>query len=233
LYATMEDPNPSSAAKAYEQQVYDALVLVSANQLGSLVLDSLNDATTYWILPLDVIEKTACGNCGAFTFPGTPKQRGGERIYFTPREWHRDIKMRYSADDILFHELVHAYRDGEIGYAHTNSRHLNKEMLPDYPNMEEFLALQMQNTYLAFRRMSVFYHSYLRPQGISKEDAYKVFANDRGILATFRYFVENEPLASEVMELTLPDDAFNPWRDLDDLEKAYLKTHPGRRLVKL
>ncbi len=232
LYATLEDPSPTPTTRAYEQQVYDAITLIDHNQLGSLLLDSLNDGVKYWIVPLDYMDRAACGQCAAFTFPGTPKQHGGERIYFNPSEWHRAAQIRYSSDDILFHELVHAYRDGELGYANTNTKNLNKAMLPDYTTMEEFFALQMQNIYLACRGMNVFYHSYLRPQGISKNEAYKVFENDPRVLSVFRYFIDNEPLAEQVTRLALPDDAFNPWRDIDDLEHAYLKKHPGKRLLK-
>jgi hypothetical protein len=232
LYATMEDPNPTSVARKYEEQVYNAMGLIDSNQLGSLLLDSLNDGIKYWIVPLDYIEKHLCKNCSAYTFPGTPKQGGGERIYFNPSDFHQALPMRYSSDDVLFHEVVHAYRDGEIGYSKTNSKNLNKAMLPDYDTMEEFLALQMQNIYLACRHSTSFYHSYLRPHSISKEGAYKVFANDPRILSVFRYFYENEPLAEQVTRLAMPDDAFNPWRDLDDLEQAYLKTHPHKKLIK-
>jgi hypothetical protein len=232
LYATTEDPRPTSVTRRYEEQVYNAMVLIDLNQLGSLLLDSLNDAEKYWIVPLDYMDRQICSNCAAFTFPGTPKQRGGERIYFNPSDFHQGLPMRYSSDDVLFHELVHAYRDGEIGYSKTNSKNLNKAMLPDYTTMEEFLALQMQNIYLACRGGTSFYHSYLRPHSVSKEEAYKVFENDPRVLGVFRYFIENEPLAEQVTRLAQPDDSFNPWRDLDDLEKSYLKKHPHKRLVK-
>jgi hypothetical protein len=232
LYATMEDPKPTSVTRKYEEQVYNAMLLIDSNQLGSLLLDSLNDAVKYWIVPLDYIEKRICSNCAAFTFPGTPKQGGGERIYFNPSDFNQAVSMRYSSDDVLFHELVHAYRDGEIGYSKTNSKHLNKAMLPDYTTMEEFLALQMQNVYLACRRDAGFYHSYLRRNSVSKTEAYKIFENDPRLLSVFRYFLDNEPLAEDVTRLALPDDSFNPWRDLPDLEQAYLKRHPGKRLLK-
>jgi hypothetical protein len=231
LYATMADDNPSPVSQRYDQQILDALTLISSNQLGSFLLDSLDTSETYWILPLDYIERRTC-DCAAYTFPGKPKERGGIRIYFSPTDFNRGVAKRYSADDVLFHELVHAYRDAELGYSRTNSKHLNKAMLPDYDNMEEFLALQLQNVYLAFRRDTAFYHSYRRPHSISKTDAYKAFENDARILGVFRYFLDNEPIISQMTNLTLPDDAYNPWRDLDDLEKTYLKKHPGKRLIK-
>ena len=232
LYATMEDPNPTSVTRRYEEQVYNAMGLINGNQLGSLLLDSLDESIKYWIVPLDYIEKQLCKGCAAYTFPGTPKQGGGERIYFNPSDFHQALPMRYSSDDVLFHELVHAYRDGEIGYSKTNSKQLNKAMLPDYDTMEEFFALQMQNIYLACRHGTSFYHSYLRPQSISKDGAYEVFENDPRLLSVFRYFYDNEPLAEQVTRLAMPDDAFNPWRDLDDLEQAYLKKYRHKKLIK-
>ena len=157
LYATMEDPNPTPTTRAYEQQVYDAMTLIDHNQLGSLLLDSLSDGVKYWIVPLDYMDRAACNQCAAFTFPGTPKQGGGERIYFKPSEWHRAAQIRYSSDDVLFHELVHAYRDGELGYAKTNTKNLSHaaglhhhggvlcladaEHLPRLPRHERFLSL--------------------------------------------------------------------------------------------
>ena len=140
-------PNPTSVTRRYEEQVYNAMESINSNQLGNFLRILWMKAQSTGS-SLDYEKYIAM--VARPTHFGTPKQRGGERIYFNPSDFHQAVQMRYSSDDVLF-TTSHAYRDGEIGYSKTNSKHLNKAMLP-ITTEAGVLALQMQNIYLARRR---------------------------------------------------------------------------------
>ena len=220
LYEITEDKTPSAAAKAFEDQVYDLLAKkISLTVMGRLLLNALNRNIKYWIVPFDAENRRMC-KCGAFTFPGAPKEGGGIRVYFNPTDWKGKWQ---TPDDILFHELVHAYRMGRIGYAA-----LNRTPMNDYDDAEEFLALQLQNMYLADRGSQRFYIAYKRPWlNSSKDDAYAYYASSAEVPMAFRYFADSEPLATGVSHWKAPANGFNPWRDQPIIEQTYLKGAPG------
>ena len=220
LYEITEDKTPSKAAKAYEDQVYDLLQnKIALTVMGRMLLNALDRNTRYWIVPLDEENKTHC-KCGAMTFPGAPKEGGGIRVYFNPTDWKGQWQ---TADDVLFHELVHAYRMGRVGY-----EALNNTGMTDYTDGEEFLALQLQNMYLADRISQRFYLAYNRPAlNGSKDEAYEYYARSAEVPMAFRYFRDTEPLATAVSHWKAPANGFNPWRDQPQIEQAYLKQTPG------
>ena len=78
---------------------------------------------------IDYLDKADC-ECSAYTFPGGPKEGGGVRVYFNPTDFNGSAKKWFSADDILFHELVHAYRDGTVGYSGNNFKAMNEYKRP-------------------------------------------------------------------------------------------------------
>jgi len=220
LYEITEDKTPGPEAVAYENRILALLATISSTKVGKLLFDSLNGDVKHWIVPLDSIDKADC-SCGAETFPGAPKEGGGVRIYCNPTDFSPTAGWM-SADDILFHELVHAYRDGRVGYAGNNFKPMN-----EYKTAEEFLALHMQNVYLACRGSARFYRSYRSLQSVSKSTAYQYFANDAEVLMAFRHFVANDPLAAAVARWMHPPESFNPWRDRSVLERIYLSNSPG------
>jgi len=122
----------------------------------------------------------------------------------------------YSDDDRLFHELVHASRMTRLGF-----NGVNYTPMSDYRDVDEFLAVHMQNVYLGQRGNPRFYLNSGRGafvnQPVSKGAAYSSFASDREVLATFRSLVETESLARTVASWTQPASSFNPWRDLPNL----------------
>lgn len=220
LYEIMEEQRQTKAAKDYEDQVFDLLQSrIALTTMGKVLLGSLNRNLRYWILPLDAENKRLC-QCSAATYPGAPKEGGGIRVYFNPKDWTGEWE---TPDDVLFHELVHAYRMGRIGY-----EALNKTPMSDYDDGEEFLALQLQNMYLADRHSQRFYLAYKRPWlNGSKDEAYQHYANNSEVPAAFRYFRDNEPLATAVSHWKAPVNGFNPWRDQPMIEQNYLKDVPG------
>lgn len=217
-----EDKERSWESRNYEHQVYGLLQLIGSTKIGELLFSRFNPGVKHWIVPMDAQHKLdrgckANGYCGALNFPAPPQGGGGERIYFNPMDFNGSAKKWMSADDVLFHELVHAYRGGRIGYARLDFRRMN-----EYESAEEFVALHMQNVYLEQRGAKRFYRSYNSLQSVSKDSAYGYFANDSEVLMAFRHFVKKEPLAEVVAKWTKPADSFNPWRDQPVLEGLYL-----------
>lgn len=217
LYEITEDKAPGPESVAYENSVVQLLRLISSTRVGKLLFDLLNRNQQCWIVPLDFRDKNDCG-CGAFAFPGQPKEGGGIRIYFNPTDFNSLTKRWLSADDILFHEIVHAYRIGRAGYGVVNSA----RSMSGNKDAEEFFALQMQNIYLTFRGSQRFYRTYNRLESVSKATAYQYFSEDAEALMALRYFVETDPIAATVSRWIHPPDSFNPWRDYAVLERLYL-----------
>ncbi len=219
LYEIMPDPNPDRRVLAYEQRVIELLELMRGTTLAKVMFNTMNKALKYWIIPLDYLDKHKC-KCAAYTFPGAPKEGGGIRMYFNPSDFTFTQKNLQGGDDILFHELVHAYRMGRLGYAG-----LRKIPMNTATDAEEFFALHMQNVYLADRGGKLFYKAYKGLDVVSKNDAYDFLAGDPEAIMAFRYFVETDkdPLAVAVSRWKSPPDSFNPFRDYPALEQQYLK----------
>lgn len=217
-----EDKERSWESRNYEHQVHGLLQLIGSTKIGNLLFGKFNPGVKHWIVPMDRQRKIdrGCkpnGYCGATTFPAPPDGGGGERTYFNPTDFNWSAKKWRGADDVLFHELVHAYRGGRIGYSNSDFRRMN-----EYETAEEFIALHMQNVYLAQRGATRFYRSYDSLESVSKDSAYRYFAGDAEVLMAFRHFVDREPLAAAVAKWTQPADSFNPWRDQPVLERMYL-----------
>jgi hypothetical protein len=218
LYEITEDKTPSRESQEYEDQVYKLLKLIGSTQAGRLLFGFLNRSVNHWIVPYDYLDKALTGDDWAYTFPGAPKEGGGVRIYFSPADFKQNAPKKnwMTADDVLFHELVHAYRLGRVGY------NPNPKSMNDYKTVEEFFALHMQNVYLADRGSWCFYRDYRSFLHVSKDEAYEYFANDAEVLMAFRYFVDTDSLANRVSQLKAPANSFNPWRDQPAIERTYL-----------
>lgn len=222
LFEIQRDMTPTYAGKDYENQVYDVLTKIASTRIGKLLFDLLKKDVDYWILPLEDSVQEAC-NCQARTFQGQyPKKvGGGVRTYFTPGKTNPICQHWFSADDILFHELVHAHRAGKGLPSEKTNNAMNA-----YTNGEEFIALHMQNVYLDGRGSLRFYKSDSELTGVSKGTAYQYFSGDAEVLMAFRYFVSDgvgkDPLAEAVSKWTVPPASFNPWRDQPYLERIYL-----------
>lgn len=204
-----------------ENKVYHALTLILATTIGKLLLNSLESQS--WIVPGD--KELARCRCAGLTLPMTPdKGKGHDKTSNVFFEVTDQPLLRtpggipyqyYSDDDRLFHELVHAYRMGRLGYY---SMEYSKTM-NNYLNVEEFLAVQMQNVYLSDRGNPQFYLDTNSMKSVSKGDAYASLVKDKEALRTFRYFLQTEPLAAKVATLKEPVTSFNPWRDVPILER--------------
>jgi hypothetical protein len=219
LLEITEDTNPSPESIAYEEAVVEQLKIIGKTAVGKLLLAALNPQVKHWIIPGDESLYQSCG-CAALTASWvlTDKQGGGVRLYFDPFGF--DPKMEYyTPDDILFHEMIHAYRGGRVGYSGQNNKPLR-----EYLTAEELLAIHLQNVYLACRGHLQFYLTHRNPRLATKNETYYHLATDIEALGAMEYFLRNEPLAAKVATWAYP--LFNPWRDYADLEAILFNRYP-------
>lgn len=216
LYEIMEDKTPSREGREYEDRVYQLLRLIKSTRPGQVLLDSLNRSHDYWVVP-----KSNFGvecNCMAVTFPFPKKAGGGIRVYINPNGLLPVQERWLSGDDILFHELVHAYRIGKVGWGGQS-----KQPMREYKDAEEFFALHMQNVYLGYRGGHRFYRDFNSLRSVSKGTAYEYFTSDVEVMMAFKYYLINDPvLAPAVASWAQPADSFNPFRDYANLERILL-----------
>lgn len=206
------DLREPAAAMTWESEVMKQLGLIASNPVGKLVLDQINYLKTVWILPFEAGSDAQC-TCRAFTFPSGPKEREGIRIYYNP-SYSRDGDKWIGSDDILLHELVHAYRMSTVGYCGMNWRQLN-----NFDDAEEFYATQIQNVYLSFRGSPLYYKWYSPLTQGTFAEVYDYLTGEDPIMA-FKWFLDNEKLARLLSAWSVPK--FNPWRDFSGLEKQFL-----------
>jgi hypothetical protein len=203
-----------------EARIFHMLSMICATTVGKLLLDSLESQS--WIVP-GKKELARC-LCAGLTLPMTPGKNGHDKnsnIFFEVTDQPMLTTpfglpyQYYSDDDRLFHELVHAYRMGRIGYSNMEF----STTMTHYLNVEEFLAVHMQNVYLSYRDNPRFYLDNNSMKAVSKGDAYASFVRDKEALRVFRYFVQKDPFAAKVAALKNPVSSFNPWRDVAILER--------------
>ena len=199
----------------YENDVIAVVKTIYRNRMGNLLLNALNGAVNIFIVPFHGDEREKCG-CAALTPWGVyPKKWGGGiRLYFDPADFAGNTDS-YTADDILFHELVHAYRIGK-----KNSEQKNRP-LDGYRSAEEFVAVQMQNVYLDCRGLRRYYLTHLNPVMRTKSHIYGEIRDSSEYLQALNYFISREPLAQEVSRWRLPSPDYNPWRDFPGLLRMF------------
>lgn len=208
LYETIEDPYPPPEAVTYEKGVIEALNVIVTTPIGRLVLGALSQSIRYSIHPRLKADGTNC-ECGAFVFPGAPKEGGGIRVYYNPTEFNSPTRRWIGRDDVLFHELVHAYRMGRWGYETINAA----PAMIHWRDSEEFVATQMQNAYLSQRSGSRFYRNYPKLERADKGTAYKALLDDQESLGQLNFFVNTDSVMGTVAGWATPATSFNSFRD--------------------
>jgi Effector protein len=209
------ESKPSQEAVQFENDVLKQLNIIASTAIGRLLFDCLNPNAKVWISPMYGDDRKNC-ECGAWVDPWIMKKEegGGVRMHYNPKD-HLD-----RADDILFHEMIHAYRGGWVPY--TAQHHIR---MSEYASAEEFIATHLQNVYRSCRGHFWFYRSHNRfLWHLIKEEMYEYFANDVEVVEAFRYFLAHEPLASRVAKMKEPE--FNPWRDFAELERMFRGRDP-------
>lgn len=216
-----KDNKLSETAKKYEEAIVKKLDIISRTQIGHCLLNSLNPQKTVWILPL-FKENTFQPD----TFTGVTyhddfftKTGGGIRIHFYPWEKGMSKTSSYDTDDdILFHELVHAYRHGYQTY----SQQFN-EIVGDNTDGEEFIALCVQNMYRSsLNRLLYKYYGGNRYVPADELTTY-LFANTTFINALSKAKGES-PLFNILKDWKTIK--FNPWRDYESWSKERIRNDP-------
>lgn len=204
---------PTGDAAVYEKKVIGILGTIASTRIGKLLFESLRRDVKVWIVPFWEGDAEAC-SCAAATTPGTlpAKLGGGIRLYFEP--W--DSGDSFTAEDVLFHEMVHAYRSGVMGLTGTKWTRL-----PGYQTAEEFVAIHLQNVYLDLVGKTMFYKEHDNPRQTTKDQIYDNFSKEE--LQAFAYFLQNAGVARIVGQWPSPHPSYNPWRDYPTLLQAYLK----------
>jgi hypothetical protein len=214
IYATwdwqlMEDLDSKFAGeiKRYEHSIRRILTNISATRVGSILLNSFRTNPSnekVWIIPANWTDPTAK------TLRFSVAQGGGIRIHFNPTAFGRD------AEPTLVHELVHAKR-----YVHNqfNSQEFDdKEVNQEFrSSSEEFLATQVENIYIASRKLSPKYSSYYGPPR-DKRTMYNFFAERPDFPIAIKYFVDKDPMVKQMAGLKNPE--YNPFRDLEQIRRA-------------
>lgn len=200
---------------AYENAVKKQLETIVSNNIGRLLFSLLNPNVKIWIVPIVEEESGECG-CTAVTTPiNDLKSGGGIRVLLNPSD------LGANADDILFHELVHAYRASYKKYE-------TKSVTEEYPTLEEFFALQMQNVYLSARGKKHLYFSYYggifqhRNRWGLKGSIYAHFIERADFIMAFKHLLLHEYLAMRTAHEKHSD--FNPFRDFSTLERMSLES---------
>ncbi len=140
-------------------------------------------------------------------FEGYAFGSGDTYIFFNPNQ---DF-----SDDVLFHELIHAYR---FSYNKFERFPVNEEY-----NGEEFLAHHLQNVYLSCLKKEL-YFTYRSEEKADKKRIYQHFADTSELLKATEYFSTHEYLAMLAANTITNNIAdYNPFRDYKQLKTSAMK----------
>lgn len=186
----------------WEREVVKYLDKIIYTQIGGLLIRSMKPSVKVWI----VVDSSPEG-AAASTTPGElpASSGGGVRLYFDPFGFPQDSD-RYTAADILFHELVHAYRSGWKGIKGSNW-----QKMAEYKTAEEFLAVHLQNVFMHQIGKQQFYISHENNQVASVDTVYDNIARTRETMEVLGYYLYREPIVRHVAKWKEP--LCNVWRD--------------------
>ncbi len=195
--------------RRYENVIKQLLTKIAGTAIGKILLNSLNQNEMIWIVPFFDVHYLAK------TDRFTTEQGGGIRILYNPDDFksvYVNPKFSYNAkDEILFHELVHASRfsNGNTSGANFSERNLDT-------SEEEFIATQLANIYQSSKGKRRYYGMSHDGGYGSKEEIYKLMAQNNQIVRIIKKLLVTEPLAKAAATLKSPE--YNPFRDVLQIE---------------
>ena len=207
---TTEDADPAYRKEAadYHKAIFDRLTWIESVPFGGMLLRLFR--SDVFIVPRLSDDKCYC----AQTYPldwdtdqGFAVGKGDTYIWFNP---NKDF-----TDDVLFHELTHAYR-------YSVGRFNRIAMADNEYNTEEFYAHQMQNTYRSYKRLKLEFSynntvaSHPDPWG-TKREIYDHFLSHDDFTKVLKQFLAADDFARTIARLNYPD--YNPFRDYPSLQK--------------
>jgi hypothetical protein len=208
----------SSAARTYEERVRIAVNAIMRTATGSALLKTfrtgLSKDASIWIVPYTDNEDYCNSRTGPFYSTDIPTGKvwtwEGVKISYSPDRWAMDECGWYPgqrAEEVLFHEMVHASRDlNDPAYDNTPL-----DLMGDY---EEFLAVLITNMY----------RTELGATKIHRDYVYKLLVDLREaelFLSSRRQYIDAlESLLNDqlVTAMTGMRTAFNPFRDFERLK---------------
>jgi len=212
----------------YEATICQCLRKIEGNPVGRMLLGLINKQTTVWIIPKMERPDFAITGPLKYEIQGDGSYARGEGRGDTVIEIAPEM-----SDDVLFHELVHAYR-----YSYNKFHPLSIFLQTVSPGpqqtqnqrSEEFLAHHMQNIYLsqANRTMAL---DYKWSSDATKKEIYDFLLDNFFALEALKYFLRHEYLAMLAAHSLSTD--YNPFRDYKMLEAEYLKDDPTTTVPEL
>lgn len=216
-YDYVADPSP--AAAHYETRIRALLGYIKANQVGRCLLQILTTGGTLpiWIVPYDSeqVESMGAGNANVTWAPevyvGTRAVRLAYSFeFFTYASWGKMPGSR--ADEVLFHELVHAYR-----YANPSIKARNLAALPGYDDHEEFLAHQLANVYRSVQGARKFNLDYKTKRVTTAAECEQALRSSTPLMNALALFLANDPLTKAVAKIKT---LYNPFADFARLSRS-------------
>jgi hypothetical protein len=201
--------------KQYETTISRLLRQIESNALGKVLLKILNLKTKIWIVPMPDQEFKGCYcaqtyplNYQTKPFEGYAIGSGDAYIYYNPDN--------VFTDDILFHELVHAYR--------YSFKKFDRMPIDNEYNGEEFLAHHLQNIYLSLLKKELFF-AYKGEEKADKARIYRHLNETPAQLKAIEYFSTHEYLAMLAANSLAANVAdYNPFRDYRQIRGLSGKT---------
>lgn len=212
------DPSPEAAH--YEGRVKGLLSYIRSNTLGRCVLDILRaeGSRPIWIVPYDSedIRWFGDGNAKVGMVPDSYINKHAVRLAYSfdmftyATEWGKEPGSR--ADEVLFHELVHAYR-----FANRSVHVRYSPALPGYDDHEEFLAHQMSNVYRSMWGARKFLIDYKKKALGTAAQCEAALRSSKPLMDVLASFLGNDPLSKRVAKMKT---LYNPFADFERLKRG-------------
>lgn len=219
LYAFGPDAR-SQAAKTYEERVRVAVNAIQRTHtgrglLGTFVAAAKNDQAV-WIMPYNSDKDYCNARTGGFESKGLETGKGyyeGVRIQYSPEHFEVDECGWYpgqTAEQVLFHEMVHASRDlNDPAYDDTPL-----DLMGDY---EEFLAVLITNMFRSELGAKKFHRDYIYKLLVDQREA-EIYLSSKLIYMNALESLLDDQLVKAVKG---QNTAYNPFRDFNRLRADY------------
>src|SRR5581483_5870048 len=219
LYAFGPDAR-SQAAKKYEERVRVAVNAIQRTHtgralLGTFVAAAKNDQAV-WIMPYHLDDDYCNARTGAFLSKGRETGREdfeGVKIQYSPDHFEVDQCGWYpgmTAEQVLFHEMVHASRDlHDPAYDDTPL-----DLMDDY---EEFLAVLITNMFRSELGAKKFHRDYVYKLLVEQREAEVYLSSKRQYIDALGSLLDDQLVTA----VTKVNTAYNPFRDFARLQADY------------
>lgn len=207
----------TQAAKKYEERVRLAVNAIQRTHTGRALLGTFMAAQkndqALWIMPYENDEDYCNARTGGFLSKNLDNGQAGyegARIQYSPTHFEVDDCGWYpgmTAEQVLFHEMVHASRDmHDVSYDKTPL-----DLMGDY---EEFLAVLITNMFRSELGAKKFHRDYIYKLLVEQREA-ELFLSSRAQYIDAIESLLDDQLVSAVTGL---NTAYNPFRDFDRLK---------------